>query len=101
MDDNIDLKESRRGRLGVSPSFVIMMTTFIDMTGFGMVIPILPFHPETVEAGAFALGLLIGSFSLMQFIFSPLLGRLSDKWGGNPFSLCQYCRLSSASFSSL
>ncbi len=87
MDDNVDPKTSRPSRLGVSPNFVIVMTTFIDMTGFGMVIPILPFHPETAEAGAFALGILIGSFSLMQFIFSPLLGRLSDKVGRKPVIL--------------
>jgi hypothetical protein len=55
MDDNVHLKASRRGRLGISPNFVIMITTFIDMIGFGMVIPILPFHPETADAGAFAL----------------------------------------------
>jgi len=87
MDDSTDPKESRQRRLGISPSFVIFMTTFIDMIGFGMVIPLLPFHPETVEAGALALGLLIGSFSLMQFIFSPLLGRLSDKVGRRPVIL--------------
>ena len=75
MDDTVNQKESRLSRLGISPVFVITMTMFIDMTGFGMVIPILPFHPETTEAGAFALGMLIGSFSLMQFVFSPLLGR--------------------------
>jgi MFS family permease len=87
MDDNADQKESRQRRLGISPSFVIVMTTFIDMIGFGMVIPVLPFHPETAGAGALALGLLIGSFSLMQFIFSPLLGRLSDKVGRRPVML--------------
>jgi DHA1 family tetracycline resistance protein-like MFS transporter len=87
MDNNVDSKARRMGKLGISPGFVIVMTTFIDMTGFGMVIPILPFHPETVEAGAFALGILIGSFSLMQFIFSPLLGRLSDKVGRKPILL--------------
>jgi len=87
MGDNVELKTSRRGRLGISPNFVIMMTTLIDMIGFGMVIPILPFHPETASAGAFALGLLVGSFSLMQFIFSPLLGRLSDKVGRKPILL--------------
>jgi len=87
MDDNTDPKENRQRRLRVSPIFVIIMTTFIDMTGFGMIIPILPFHPETVEAGALALGILIGSFSLMQFIFSPLLGRLSDKVGRRPVIL--------------
>lgn len=87
MDDDTYPKESRPRTLGVSPHLVIVMTIFIDMTGFGMVIPILPFHPETVEAGAFALGILIGSFSLMQFIFSPLLGRLSDKVGRKPILL--------------
>jgi len=87
MDDNVDPKESRLSRLRISPNFVIVMTTFIDMIGFGMVIPLLPFHPATVEAGAFALGMLIGSFSLMQFIFSPLLGRLSDKVGRRPVLL--------------
>jgi DHA1 family tetracycline resistance protein-like MFS transporter len=87
MNDNTDLKESRQHRLVISPSFVIVMTTFIDMIGFGMVIPVLPFHPEIVGAGALALGLLIGSFSLMQFIFSPLLGRLSDKVGRRPVML--------------
>ncbi|UCC59083.1 MAG: MFS transporter [Candidatus Bathyarchaeum sp.] len=81
------MKESKPSKLGVSPIFVIVMTTFIDMIGFGMVIPLLPFHPATVEAGAFALGMLIGSFSLMQFIFSPLLGRLSDKVGRKPILL--------------
>jgi DHA1 family tetracycline resistance protein-like MFS transporter len=87
MDGSTDPKESRQRRLGISPSFVIVMTIFIDMIGFGMVIPLLPFHPETVEAGALALGILIGSFSLMQFIFSPLLGRLSDKVGRRPVIL--------------
>ena len=86
MDDN-EQKRSTHGKLRISPSFVIFMTTFIDMIGFGMVIPLLPFHPETVNAGALALGMLIGSFSLMQFIFSPLLGRLSDKVGRRPVIL--------------
>jgi len=87
MNDNIEPKENIPRRLRISPSFVIFMTTFIDMIGFGMIIPLLPFHPETVGAGALALGLLIGSFSLMQFIFSPLLGRLSDKVGRRPVIL--------------
>ncbi|MCK4885168.1 MFS transporter, partial [Candidatus Bathyarchaeota archaeon] len=87
MDDNTKPKANIQRRLGISPYFVIVMTTFIDMIGFGMIIPILPFHPETAGAGALALGILIGSFSLMQFIFSPLLGRLSDKVGRRPVIL--------------
>ena len=45
MDDSTDHKQSTQRRLRLSPSFVIVMTTFIDMIGFGMVIPVLPFHP--------------------------------------------------------
>ena len=71
MDKDNAQKESLDSKLRISPSFVIFMTTFIDMIGFGMIIPILPFHPEASGAGALALGILIGSFSMMQFIFSP------------------------------
>ena len=63
MNGNIESKERISRRLGISASFVIFMTTFIDMIGFGMIILILPFHPETVGAGALALGILIWSFS--------------------------------------
>lgn len=87
MDNHVAKKEKQRSKPRISPSFVIFMTTLIDMIGFGMVIPLLPFHPETVGAGALALGLLVGSFSLMQFIFSPILGRLSDKVGRRPVIL--------------
>ena len=70
MDGITYLKQVTHRKLRVSPTFVIVMTTFIDMIGFGMIIPVLPFHPETVGAGALALGILVGSFSLMQFIFT-------------------------------
>lgn len=87
MNENATKKEGRDSKQLISPLFVIVMTTLIDMIGFGMVIPLLAFHPETVGSGALALGILIGSFSLMQFIFSPLLGRLSDKVGRRPIIL--------------
>jgi DHA1 family tetracycline resistance protein-like MFS transporter len=60
------------------------MTLFIDATGFGMIIPLLPFYSETFQAGSAALGILVASFSLMQFIFSPILGRISDNVGRKP-----------------
>jgi predicted MFS family arabinose efflux permease len=60
------------------------MTIFIDLTGFGLVIPLLPYYTEVFNAGSIALGILIASFALMQFIFSPILGRLSDKVGRRP-----------------
>jgi predicted MFS family arabinose efflux permease len=63
------------------------MTIFIDITGFGMIIPLLPFYAETFQAGPAALGVLVASFSMMQFVFSPILGRLSDNAGRRPVLL--------------
>ncbi len=63
------------------------MTIFIDITGFGMIIPLLPFYAETFQAGSTALGVLVASFSIMQFIFSPILGRISDNVGRKPVLL--------------
>ena len=71
-------------RRGLSPIFVIVLTVFIDITGYGMIIPLLPFYAEEFQAGPAALGILIASFAVMQFLFGPLLGRASDKIGRKP-----------------
>ena len=63
------------------------MTIFIDITGFGMIIPLLPFYAETFNAGPTALGILVASFSMMQFVFSPILGKVSDNVGRKPVLL--------------
>ncbi len=54
--------------------------------GFGIVIPLLPYYAETAPFNAtpFEVGILFASYSLMQFIFSPILGSLSDKYGRRP-----------------
>lgn len=66
-----------------SPLVVIFITIFIDLVGFGIVIPILPFYvtSERFAASPRVVGLLLGIYSLMQFVFSPILGRLSDRYG--------------------
>jgi len=84
MSEKIDLADSEQSRFGLSPIFVIVMTLFIDATGFGMIIPLLPFYAEAFQAGSAALGILVASFSLMQFVFSPILGRISDNVGRKP-----------------
>jgi MFS family permease len=84
MNEKTDLRNSRETIFGLSPIFVIVMTLFIDATGFGIIIPLLPFYAETFQAGSAALGILVASFSLMQFIFSPILGRISDNVGRKP-----------------
>ncbi|MGE0863625.1 MAG: MFS transporter [Vicinamibacterales bacterium] len=70
-----------------SPLAVIFLTVFIDLLGFGIIIPLLPFYAESYGASAFAIGLLGTSFSLMQFVFSPIWGRWSDKIGRKPIIL--------------
>ncbi|MDX6406727.1 MAG: transporter, family, tetracycline resistance protein [Blastocatellia bacterium] len=69
-----------------SPLFVIFVTVFIDLIGFGIVIPVLPYYAEGTRFGATPreVGLLFASYSVMQLIFSPVLGRLSDKYGRRP-----------------
>jgi DHA1 family tetracycline resistance protein-like MFS transporter len=71
----------------VSPLVVIFVTVFIDLLGFGIIIPLLPFYAESFGASAFAIGLLNASFSLMQFLFSPIWGRWSDRIGRKPIIL--------------
>jgi DHA1 family tetracycline resistance protein-like MFS transporter len=84
MDGTTDFAKRGQARFRLSPVFVVVMTLFIDATGFGMIIPLLPFYAETFQAGSAALGVLIASFPLMQFIFSPILGRISDNVGRKP-----------------
>jgi DHA1 family tetracycline resistance protein-like MFS transporter len=65
---------------------VIFLTVFIDLLGFGMVLPLLPIYADqfTVDESGLQLGLLMASFSVMQFFFAPLWGRLSDRIGRRP-----------------
>ncbi len=72
-----------------SPLIVILTTVFIDLVGFGIVIPVLPFYAEGTKFNATprTVGLLFASYSIMQLIFSPILGRLSDKYGRRPVLL--------------
>ncbi len=74
-------------RLGRSPLFLMALTVFIDMTGFGLVLPLLPFWAERVGANAFGVGLIVAVYALAQFIFTPVLGALSDRYGRRPIIL--------------
>lgn len=68
------------------PLIIIFITVFIDLVGFGIVIPALPYYVESdlFSATPFEIGILFASYSLMQFIFSPILGSLSDRYGRRP-----------------
>jgi predicted MFS family arabinose efflux permease len=65
----------------------IFMVVFIDLIGFGIVIPILPYYGRAFGANAETLGWLMAVYSLMQFVVAPLWGRLSDRIGRRPVLL--------------
>ena len=74
---------------------VVFLTVFIDLLGFGIVLPVMPRQAEpylaalglTPVASGLIIGLLFSSFSLMQFLVSPIWGRLSDRVGRRPMLL--------------
>ncbi len=66
---------------------IIFLTVFIDLIGFGIVIPLLPIYAKNFQAKGWEIGALMATFSLMQFIFAPQLGRLSDRIGRRPVLL--------------
>jgi DHA1 family tetracycline resistance protein-like MFS transporter len=72
--------------LNRSPLIVIFTTVLIDLIGFGIVIPVLPFYAEgtVFNATPRTVGILFASYSVMQLIFAPILGGLSDKYGRRP-----------------
>lgn len=69
---------------GRSPLLFIFLTVFIDLLGFGIVIPLLPIYSKAYQASEVELGLLFGCFSGMQFLFAPFWGRVSDRIGRKP-----------------
>lgn len=69
------------------PLLVAFVTIFLDLLGFGIIIPIQPFFAESFGATATLVTLLGASYSLMQFLFSPFWGRLSDRLGRRPIIL--------------
>jgi multidrug resistance protein len=71
----------------LSKLYVLMATAFVDMLGFAMVFPLLPFYATELGASPFTIGLLISSFSVAQLVTAPLWGRVSDRFGRRPVLL--------------
>jgi multidrug resistance protein len=64
--------------------FTIFLTVLLDLIGFGMILPILPFYGQKFGVSASQIGILFASYSLAQLLFAPPLGRLSDRVGRRP-----------------
>lgn len=69
------------------PLVIIFLVIFIDLLGFGIVLPLLPVFASELGADDVTIGLLLASFSAMQFLFSPIWGRVSDRVGRRPILL--------------
>ena len=65
----------------------VFVVVFIDLLGFGLILPLLPFYAETFGGSPIVIGLLLTSYSAAQFVGAPVLGRLSDKYGRRPILL--------------
>src|SRR5947209_17185482 len=87
-----DERERRRALL------IVFLVVFIDLLGFGMVLPLLPRYAKTFLQGVLpggpssvlsglTIGVLYSTFSLMQFVFAPIWGRISDRTGRRPILL--------------
>ena len=66
------------------PLLVIFLTIFVNLVGFGIIIPLLPFYAEKFGASPLVIGLLFGIYSLCQLAAAPALGDLSDRYGRRP-----------------
>lgn len=67
--------------------FFVFVTVFLDLIGFGIIIPLLPFYVRTMGGSAETVGFILASFSVTQLIATPFLGRLSDRYGRRPVIL--------------
>ncbi len=81
-----------------SPLVVIFLTIFIDLVGFGIIIPTLPFIATRFGASPLQIGLLMSVYSFTQFLFSPFWGGLSDRIGRRPTILISLLGCSASYF---
>ncbi|MBI2020011.1 MFS transporter [Candidatus Daviesbacteria bacterium] len=79
-----------------SPLFFIYLATFVNIIGFGMVFPLLPYYAREFQASEALIGLLASSFAIGEFFFAPIWGRLSDRFGRKPIILLSLLGISFA-----
>lgn len=85
--------EFRGGPRGTSPRDVrtrlaiLFLTVFVDLVGFGIILPLLPFYADRFGASGTVIGVLVLSYSAAQLLFAPVWGRLSDRFGRRPVLL--------------
>ncbi|MEE8524367.1 MAG: MFS transporter [Thermoanaerobaculia bacterium] len=76
-----------QGKLSLKRLWVLMVTAFVDLIGFSLVLPLLPFYATRFGGSPFTVGILVGIFALAQMLFAPFWGWLSDHHGRRPIIL--------------
>ena len=71
---------------------IIFLVVFVDLLGFSLILPLLPYYAEQYGASAIVVGLLTASYAAAQLVGAPILGRLSDQHGRRPILLSEHCR---------
>lgn len=82
-----DETDQERSKNQKNALIVLILAVFIDLLGFSIVIPLLPFWTLSLGAPDYVFGIFLAVYSLFQFIFSPIWGKLSDKYGRRPVIL--------------
>ncbi len=83
----VDVDEGARKKTQRKVMGIVFLTLFLDLLGFGVILPIQPFYAESFGASATVVTLIGAAYSLMQFLFAPMWGRLSDRIGRRPVVL--------------
>jgi MFS family permease len=89
--NDIPAAESAASSVNKATLLIVFLTVFIDLLGFGIVLPLLPRYAAWFNASKMQLGLLMASFSAMQFLFAPFWGSLSDRIGRRPILMLGLC----------
>jgi DHA1 family tetracycline resistance protein-like MFS transporter len=79
MPPTLPTSPQSRGSLPTLPAVI-----FVDLLGFSLILPLLPFYAETFGASPAMVGFLVGSYAVAQLFGAPILGGLSDRYGSRP-----------------
>ena len=80
-----------RGEVSGSALTILLTVMFVNMIGFGIIVPLLPFYAESFKAASWQVALIFSAYSVGAFFGEPFWGRLSDRWGRKPVLMLTVC----------